>query len=387
MALPMILGLLGSGLAGAGVLGTAGLLASPLIAGSLGAGIGSAVETGDLREGIKTGLLSGLMGGIGGALVGGGSGVLTNQAAQQAAQQAGTATGTAGAQAASQGIRGMVQNMPTGFQPGPALGANATFGQAVRQGLDQGVLTGAGIGAAIPGTMQAMQPRPFDVPERRDIPEAEPFRREQRRPGPNYRPGFDPEFMYFSPSNYGATGMAAGGTVEYRSPAFSKPLMMQAGGLADIGVAMQGQAEPQMNEKDIVKQAVSAIRGEIPEEQAAIVLGMFLQEFGEEALRRLVSDVQTGKANGQRGDIEGMVEGPGDGMDDLVPAGMDDGSQDVLLSDGEFVVPADVVSGLGNGSTDAGAEELYSMMDRVREARTGQTEQPAQVKTGGLMPA
>jgi hypothetical protein len=142
-----------------------------------------------------------------------------------------------------------------------------------------------------------------------------------------------------------------------------------------------------MNDKDIVKAAVSAIRGEIPEEQAAIVLGMFLESFGEEALRRLVSDVRSGKVDGDRGDIEGMIEGPGDGMDDLVPAEMDDGSQDVLLSDGEFIVPADVVSGLGNGSTDAGAEELYGMMDRVREERTGMTEQPAQVKVGGLLPA
>jgi len=59
----------------------------------------------------------------------------------------------------------------------------------------------------------------------------------------------------------------------------------------------------------------------------------------------------------------------------------------VLLSDGEFIVPADVVSGLGNGSTDAGAEELHRMMDRVRGARTGTTEQPAQVAVGGLLPA
>jgi hypothetical protein len=74
-------------------------------------------------------------------------------------------------------------------------------------------------------------------------------------------------------------------------------------------------------------------------------------------------------------------------MDDLVPATMDDGSQDVLLSDGEFIVPADVVSGLGNGSTDAGAAELDRMMDRVRQERTGRTEQAKQVRAGGLMPA
>ena len=74
-------------------------------------------------------------------------------------------------------------------------------------------------------------------------------------------------------------------------------------------------------------------------------------------------------------------------MADMVPAKMDDDSQDVLLSDGEFVVPADVVSGIGNGSTDAGAEELYDMMDRVREARTGRTEQPKAVRAGGILPA
>jgi hypothetical protein len=184
--------------------------------------------------------------------------------------------------------------------------------------------------------------------------------------------------VYFSPTNYGSRRMAGGGMMAY-TPARHAAARLHAGwwyrrhdaGCRDDGPAMVDPAvmqeeTPAMNDKDIVKAAVSAIRGEIPEEQAAIVLGMFLESFGEDALRRLVSDVRSGKVDGDRGDIEGMVEGPGDGMDDLVPAEMDDGSQDVLLSDGEFIVPADVVSGLGNGSTDAGAEELYSMMDRVR---------------------
>jgi hypothetical protein len=234
-----------------------------------------------------------------------------------------------------------------------------------------------------------MQPQPFAVPEREDIPQAEPFRRERLRPPEDYRPGFDPEFMYFSPTNYGTRRMAGGGMMAYTPAGMRQPVYMQAGGIADMmpEAEMVDAAAPQMNDKDIVKASISAIRGEIPEEQAAIVLGLFLEAFGEDALRRLVSDVQTGKVDGERGDIEGMIEGPGDGMDDLVPAEMDDGSQDVLLSDGEFIVPADVVSGLGNGSTDAGAEELYGMMDRIREARTGMTEQPAQVKVGGLLPA
>ena len=397
MALPFILSLLGSGLAGAGALGT-GLLASPLIAGAIGSGLGTAIQEKDLGAGIRSGLTAGLLGGIGGALLGGAGG---------GAARAGILN--APAEGAATGLRGALANMPSGFSaPVTAQGATPVmtsfrdalssgdgvglaFRDVARQGLNQGVLTGAGIGTALPGLMDAMQPQPFDTPEREYIPEAEPFRRERRTPPAGYRPGFDPEFMYFSPSNYGASRRAGGGMVAYRPAGMSQPVYMQAGGIADmmpgaemVDVEMEA---PQMNDKDIVKAAVSAIRGEIPEEQAAIVLGMFLESFGEEALRRLVSDVQTGKFDGERGDIEGMIEGPGDGMDDLVPAEMDDGSQDVLLSDGEFIVPADVVSGIGNGSTDAGAEELYNMMDRVREERTGMTEQPAQVKVGGLLPA
>jgi hypothetical protein len=59
----------------------------------------------------------------------------------------------------------------------------------------------------------------------------------------------------------------------------------------------------------------------------------------------------------------------------------------VLLSDGEFIVPADVVSGLGNGSSDAGARALEEMMSRVRTSRNGNPEQPPQVPQEEVMPA
>ena len=388
MALPFILSLLGSGLAGAGTLAM-----SPLIAGAIGSGLGTAIQEKDLGAGIRSGLTAGLLGGLGGALLGGGGAA--------AAQGAADPTGVLGSGAT--GIKEALAAMPAGTSAvaAPSLsqaaadqGAKLAFRDFARQGINKGVLTGAGIGTAIPGLMDAMQPQPFEEPEREYIPEAEPFRRERLRPPEDYRPGIDPEFVYFSPTNYGTRRKAGGGMMAYTPVGMRQPVYMQAGGIADMmpgaemmDPAMMQEAMPQMNDKDIVKAAVSAIRGEIPEEQAAIVLGMFLESFGEEALRRLVSDVQSGKVDGERGDIEGMIEGPGDGMDDLVPAEMDDGSQDVLLSDGEFIVPADVVSGLGNGSTDAGAEELYSMMDRVRQERTGMTEQPAQVKVGGLLPA
>jgi hypothetical protein len=81
-----------------------------------------------------------------------------------------------------------------------------------------------------------------------------------------------------------------------------------------------------------------------------------------------------------------MLKGPGDGMSDDIPASIGD-EQPARLADGEFVVPADVVSGIGNGSTDAGAEALYDMLDRVRKARTGRTEQAPEINARKMMPA
>jgi hypothetical protein len=80
-----------------------------------------------------------------------------------------------------------------------------------------------------------------------------------------------------------------------------------------------------------------------------------------------------------------MLRGPGDGMSDDIPASIG-GKQPARLADGEFVVPADVVSHLGNGSTDAGAKKLYGMMDKVRHARTGTKKQGKQIKADKYLP-
>jgi len=80
------------------------------------------------------------------------------------------------------------------------------------------------------------------------------------------------------------------------------------------------------------------------------------------------------------------LSGRGDGMSDDIPA-MIGGQKQARLSDGEFVIPADVVAGLGNGSTKAGSGHLYEMLDRVREARTGTKKQGKQIKAGEFMPA
>ena len=110
-----------------------------------------------------------------------------------------------------------------------------------------------------------------------------------------------------------------------------------------MGFAEGGEVElpENMNEKDVIVEAVKAVKGlsDAPE----VALGIFLSEYGEEALRDLVEKVQSGAlddtierfANGDKGMVEGM--GDGSGEDDMIPATMD-GEQDVLLTEGEFVM-------------------------------------------------
>jgi hypothetical protein len=81
-----------------------------------------------------------------------------------------------------------------------------------------------------------------------------------------------------------------------------------------------------------------------------------------------------------------LVTGDGDGMSDDIRANIN-GDQEARLADGEFVIPADVVSHLGNGSTDAGADRLYSMMDRIRKARTGRKQQAPEIDADKYLPA
>jgi hypothetical protein len=80
-----------------------------------------------------------------------------------------------------------------------------------------------------------------------------------------------------------------------------------------------------------------------------------------------------------------LLRGPGDGMSDNIPAVIGK-KQPARLADGEFVVPADVVSHLGNGSTEAGAKRLHEMMNKVRRDRTGNSKQGKQIVASKYMP-
>jgi hypothetical protein len=82
----------------------------------------------------------------------------------------------------------------------------------------------------------------------------------------------------------------------------------------------------------------------------------------------------------------GYLDGQGDGMSDSIPATIE-GKQPARLADGEFVIPADVVSHLGNGSSKAGSKRLYAMLDKVRHARTGNKKQGKEINPAKYMPA
>jgi len=95
-----------------------------------------------------------------------------------------------------------------------------------------------------------------------------------------------------------------------------------------------------------------------------------------------------GPTNGHLGSYSDggrLLKGPGDGVSDGIPATIG-GKQPARLADGEFVIPARIVSELGNGSTDAGAKRLYKMMDRIKHARSKAKDIAADTKAYKYLP-
>jgi hypothetical protein len=184
------------------------------------------------------------------------------------------------------------------------------------------------------------------------------------------------------------------------APAYerSSPMLMASGGIARyapggmIDPSMGMAAQQQSNQQSTGSQGIDALMGNkkrmLTKEQmdAVKMQGMSkdaMQDvYGQMAAQGLAKGGQLGGySDGGR-----MLKGPGDGMSDSIP-GVIANKQPARLADGEFVVPADVVSHLGNGSTDAGAKQLYAMMNRVRKARTGNPKQGKQIKPAKYMAA
>tara|TARA_X000001388_G_scaffold10618_1_gene6522 strand:+ start:90 stop:2303 length:2214 start_codon:yes stop_codon:yes gene_type:complete len=162
---------------------------------------------------------------------------------------------------------------------------------------------------------------------------------------------------------------------------------MQEGGITEIAAQEQMVEQPAPEDAQLgslIEQTAMAVLGQVSEEEAEIIINRFIDEFGQEAFQMLREQVLQGVV--PEAQTQGLIEGEGGGMDDQIQ-GMIGDQQRVAVSPGEFIVPADVVSGLGDGDTDAGADELDSMMNRVRVERTGTTEQPPRLSAGGLLPA
>lgn len=215
-----------------------------------------------------------------------------------------------------------------GNDPGAAL---SKLGENIRAHPFPALMTGAGL-LAQTGNMVGGQPQ---IPT-----------------GSTYDPGRYPERFPANPRQWNAPPSS------YRAGAGSEYRYFAEGGLASMR-SESGYTANLMNE------AKAAILGEHPRPREA--MERFKEVFGDNAFEVLRNRINSGR-----------VQGAGGGMDDLVPGSIE-GRQKVRLADGEFVVAADVVSGLGDGSTDHGVRRLHGMMDRVRQDRTGKKAQPKSI--------
>ena len=246
-------------------------------------------------------------------------------------------------------------------------------------------------------------------PETPDVPDyAEGLPPEQQAAIQEYMQNFDPDTAKFLASlmtgGLGSIGnfMAEGGKAEAKKmpevgpapePQVGPPAtggdipirtsMMEGtvpdGGIARVPTEFTQQAMPSEQEMSMLAMAVLG-QTENPDP----IINMFVDKYGPDMFRQARQMIlESVVPNAQ---TEGMVRGNGSGMDDKVQ-GMIGKDQPVAVSPGEYIVAADVVSGLGEGSSDAGARELDKMMDKVRMERNGTTQQAPRIDERKVMPA
>ena len=400
MVLPLLGSFLGSALlpslAGTGV---TAMLANPVVAGAFGSGIGSLLQGDSFEEALGTGLTSY----FGGKLLGG----LSKPVATSVAAPGAAATDTA------------TRALQTGFEPFAKEGFGAKLmvpedrvaktlfdegfgkeglqsaGQDIMGALSQGAKTAMANPLAAAGTAGGAMFADASNQQGNDMVAKTPFQPREtvpiqqniNTPFAGYRPGVDPEF------NYGFRNPTAGELqTQYLNQGgmtdYVNPTMLSKGGIATFAKGGDMPEEqmnmPDVNEKDIIVNAVNALKGNIAKEQASIALAMFVNEYGEEALKDLITDVRDGEYDNVTGKMDGQVQGGGDGMSDSVPATID-GQQDLLASKDEYMVDAPTVAMIGNGSSDAGAKKLDKMREEIRKQSIGSTIQPKQIDAEGIM--
>ena len=176
-------------------------------------------------------------------------------------------------------------------------------------------------------------------------------------------------------------GMAGGGEVTMNTAL--GPEQIAGGGIAGIPTEFTQPQQSQEPTPEDVQMLAAALTGQI--EQPDQVIEMFVQKYGPEVFQ-ILRDMILKSVGGQNAQTEGMISGEGTGMADQVP-GTIGGQQPVAVSSGEYIVPADVVSGIGDGSSESGAQELDMMSNNVRQARQGGLmTQPPPINARRMMP-
>jgi hypothetical protein len=221
------------------------------------------------------------------------------------------------------------------------------FKQAGGSAIDLGMPVGM-------AALSAMQPEPYDPSADEEKRKAEENKYRDPRTG----------LLNLAQASPGLRLMATGGTVNTNSSSIA------SGGIQDL----YGTNDQTTGTQNLSKEGYGIGR---------------LNSLAAEGSRAKAADTfyaMGGPIAFAKGGHQGYLDGQGDGMSDSIPATIE-GKQPARLADGEFVVPADVVSHLGNGSSKAGAKNLYAMMHKVRKARTGNPKQGKEIKPQKYMPA
>jgi hypothetical protein len=360
------------------VAGVGGTIVGGPLGGAAAAGLTSAAvskaQGGSTEEALTKGLISGVTTYAGGQLLSG-VGEAATQAGLDAAAQGATQAGTeTAAQAATQAGSAI----PAGDIMGPVAPtqiygsvadvgpAAPTFGEGIsNKFINAGntatdVFNNPGAAASQFGSNIIAKPIPAAITAGGAYATATDAFAAPKMPGETpYDPSKYPEQFPSNPRRWNAPSAdyQPGYSPEYRY--FAK------GGLADL---REGNQETTAN---LMNEAKAALLGEHPKPQEAIE--RFRNVMGDDAFMAL-KDRITG----------GRIRGAGGGLDDLVP-GTIEGRQKVRLADGEFVLPAPIVSAIGDGSTDQGARRLHEMMDSIYKQKYKSKGLPKRLKEGTLI--
>jgi hypothetical protein len=413
----------------AGIIG--GMYGGPMGA-AAASGVTKTVQTGDLEQGLMTAMMSGAGSALGGSLAT--AGQAGTQAATQAATQAGTQAGTqaatqaatqagtqAGTQAATQtanqlaaqnattslapdiispmeiqayaDVPGMADYaMPAYTQGGTQALTPASFGQKysdMATGFKNVFSDPAKTNEFIKGNVGTMGIGMAGMGGQASIENTLAAEQAQKD-----KEAQDRESGRASWQNIADTYARYGKAPTDRLRSFAAPYGVQfasAGG--PIGFK-EGKKVPPADEEARKAEVMGMYREQTAQEPAYTRIPVeVLDYFGvaDPFRTRRAEKELYGEQGVDRRAAGGYLEGgiaslKGDGMSDSVPAKID-GSQPAALSTGEYVIPADVVSHLGNGSSDDGAVRLDEMLDRVRVARTGTEKQAPQIKPEKYLPA